>query len=151
MKFVKSSDRDSTQAQLQRLTREVHVWRQQRHANVLPFLGLYDIDEACPFLISPFLNSGHVGQYLGNHPHANRNHLLYDVAAGLKYLHDLDIIHGNPKAENVLVDKAGVPCICDFGICKIMDVCDSAIYTTAVYAAPESSIPPDSGGSSRET
>jgi hypothetical protein len=27
-------------------------------------------------LISPFLNSGHVGQYLGNHPHANRNHLV---------------------------------------------------------------------------
>ncbi|KAJ7841478.1 kinase-like domain-containing protein [Mycena olivaceomarginata] len=134
---------DGRRIQLQRLTREAHVWRQLRHANVLPFLGLYDIDEACPFLISPFLNSGHVGQYLGNHPHANRNHLLYDVAAGLKYLHDLDIIHGNLKAENVLVDKAGVACICDFGICKIMNVYDSAIHTTAVYAAPESSALPE--------
>lgn len=83
------------------------------------------------------------------------------MAAGLKYLHDLDIIHGNLKAvgrpcslghlslilrlnqENVLVDKAGVACVCDFGICKIMDVCDSAIHTTAAYAAPESSVPPE--------
>ncbi|KAJ7840712.1 kinase-like domain-containing protein [Mycena olivaceomarginata] len=120
-----------------RLTREIHVWRNFRHTNVLPSFGVYDMGVGSPILISPFFQFGHIGEYLKNHPHANRNHMLHDVAAGLKYLHDLDVIHGSLKAENVLIDKRGVACIGDFGIFNIIGAPDYSIPTRAVHMAPE--------------
>ncbi|KAJ7790298.1 hypothetical protein B0H14DRAFT_2396564, partial [Mycena olivaceomarginata] len=41
------------------------------------------------------------------------------VASGLQFLHDNQVVHGDLK-QNVLVNKRGVPCICDFGISKIL-------------------------------
>ncbi|KAJ7264481.1 kinase-like domain-containing protein [Mycena haematopus] len=113
-------------AQVQELTnslnRQSHVWTKLRHANVLPFLGLYDVGEAMPILIWPFCEFGHVRHYLRNYSQVNRKQLVHDVASGLKYLHDLDIVHGNLKVENILIDKRGVACITDFEIFRTMDL-----------------------------
>jgi serine/threonine protein kinase len=77
------------------------------------------------------------------------------VASGLEYLHAKDIVHGDVKVvrmihlppitnftfiqSNVLVDKGGIPSICDFGISKILD--RSGFTTSRVgtcpYMAPE--------------
>ncbi|KAJ7307742.1 kinase-like domain-containing protein, partial [Mycena albidolilacea] len=60
------------------------------------------------------------------------------IASGLKFLHENDVVHGDLK-QNVLVDKYGTPCICDFGISKV--VSRRGFTTTAVgtasYMAPE--------------
>jgi len=45
--------------------------------------------------------------------------LLADIALGLKYLHQLEVVHSNLKSSNILVDldsqKQYVPKLCDFG------------------------------------
>ncbi|KAJ7830168.1 kinase-like domain-containing protein [Mycena olivaceomarginata] len=122
---------------IRRLTREARVWVNLRHPNVLPFIGLFDIGAPTLILVSQFCDFGHVGEYLNSHADANRNHLVHNAAAGLKYLHDLDIVHGDLKPENVLVDKRGVACIADFGMFKIMDFFDFSLRPAAVYTAPE--------------
>ncbi|KAJ7730618.1 kinase-like domain-containing protein [Mycena maculata] len=108
---------------LKRLIREANIWSNLEHESVLPFIGVCnDVHIApCPVLISPFCGFGHVGRYLTKNPSADRDHhLVCGVASGLKFPHDNDIVHGDLKVENVLVDKRGVPCICDFGISKIL-------------------------------
>ncbi|KAJ7028226.1 kinase-like domain-containing protein [Mycena alexandri] len=140
------SNSDSTHGQelIRRLTREAHVWMKLSHSNVLPFLGLYDIGTDIPILLSPFCKSQNVGEYLKHQPDANKTRWyesLHDAAAGVKYLHDLDIVHGNLVTENVLVDKRGVPCIVDFGLFKIFDACDVPIPETTGHMAPEVSVP----------
>ncbi|KAJ7314810.1 kinase-like domain-containing protein [Mycena albidolilacea] len=130
-------DRNRVQEVIKRLTREVHVWRRLSHCNVLPFFGLCDIGSAIPSLVSPFCRYRHVVEYLKNRPDANRNHLIHGVATGLKYLHDLDLVHGNLKAQNVLVDKRGVACISEFGIFKILDECDLLSHPPTGHMAPE--------------
>ncbi|KAJ7820201.1 kinase-like domain-containing protein [Mycena leptocephala] len=133
-----NSNDDPTQVQalMNRLNREARLWTKLRHPNVLPFLGIYDVGRAIPILVSPFCKFGHVREYLQNHSHANRNQLVHGVAAGVKYLHDLGIVHGDLKAENVLIDKRGVASIVDFGIFSIVDVHDSPPDRT-MHMAPE--------------
>ncbi|KAJ7191531.1 kinase-like domain-containing protein [Mycena pura] len=124
-----------------RLRREADIWTRLHHPNVLPFLGICDDERVAPHpvLISPFYKFGHVGNYVTKHPSADRDELIYGVTCGLQFLHANDIVHGGLKVQNVLVDKRGVPCICDFGISKILN-CHG--YTslgvgTVPYMAPE--------------
>ncbi|KAG8868729.1 hypothetical protein FRB97_001959, partial [Tulasnella sp. 331] len=42
------------------------------------------------------------------------------IALGLAYLHALDVIHGDLKAANILLDDALRPKICDFGMSKVL-------------------------------
>ncbi|KAF8172259.1 kinase-like domain-containing protein, partial [Mycena galopus ATCC 62051] len=130
--------------------REVHVWSPLKHKNIVPFIGVCQDLAPWPVLISPFYDFGHIGTYLRNHPEANRQHLakefsnfhlpqVLDVASGLDFLHANDIVHGDLKPQNVLVDKQGTARICDFGISKILNRSGFTTFTvgTAPYMAPE--------------
>lgn len=72
-----------------------------------------------------------------------RQTILIGVARSLKYLHKNKIIHGDLKAENVLIDKDYEPRVTDFGISKIFNPYnlpsknDAANNTTLTYLAPE--------------
>jgi len=113
--FEQSSD------SLRRLKREASVWEELKHENLVPFFGIsYDV-APWPVLVSPFHDFGHVGAYLKTHATANRPEIVLGVASGVKYLHANDIVHGDLKVSNVLVDKRGVPRISDFGISKILN------------------------------
>ncbi|KAJ7195656.1 TKL/TKL-ccin protein kinase [Mycena pura] len=141
IKMIRISDDGSGQLEdiMRRLKREVDVWARLRHENVLPFIGVCDDIAPWPVLISPFYKFGHVGTYLRKNPSTDRLRLVRGVAAGLQYLHSHDIVHGDLKVHNVLVDKRGVPCICDFGISKILNRLGftTASVGTAPYMAPE--------------
>ncbi|KAJ6498752.1 kinase-like domain-containing protein [Mycena sanguinolenta] len=122
-----------------RLNREVDVWRRLKHKNLLPFIGVCKDIAPLPALISPFYKFGHIGEYLKKHPTVDRNDLVCGVASGLEFLHENNVIHGDLKVHNVLVDKRGVPCICDFGISKIINRrgFTTSSVGTAPYMAPE--------------
>ncbi|KAJ7224768.1 kinase-like domain-containing protein [Mycena rebaudengoi] len=122
----------------QRLKRETEVWSGLDHPNVLPFLGVWD-EPTWPALISPFYKFGDLGQYLRDHPTTDRGKMIRGVASGLEYLHRNDIVHGDLKIHNVVVDKSGSPCICDFGVSKIIDAqgFTTSIIGTVPYMAPE--------------
>ncbi|KAJ6453317.1 kinase-like domain-containing protein, partial [Mycena sanguinolenta] len=120
--------------------REVHVWHKLKHRNILPFIDVYDAGHGLPVLLSPFYDFAHIGRCLQSYPSAERHKLVHDCASGLKYLHDNEIMHGDLKPENILIDKNHFPCICDFGISRILDVqvfATSNRVGTIVYMAPE--------------
>ncbi|KAJ6474160.1 kinase-like domain-containing protein [Mycena sanguinolenta] len=134
-----SSDKPQLDAVRKRLDREGNLWKKIKHPNILPFLGVHEIGASIPALVSPYCKFGHIETYLSNHPKANRNELVHGVAAGLEFLHSQNIIHGDIKRENVLVDKRCVPCICDFGISRILDCTGFTTRTVGTYSymAPE--------------
>ncbi|KAJ6580532.1 kinase-like domain-containing protein [Mycena vulgaris] len=122
-----------------RLRREVEVWSRLKHKNILPFIGACDDLAPTPVLISPFYKFGHVATYLRKHPEINRRDLVLGIASGFEFLHASDIIHGDLKVQNVLVNKRGIPCICDFGVSKIINRRGFTMsnFGTAPYMAPE--------------
>jgi len=82
------------------------------------------------------MENGCVKQYLADHNEINRAGLQVGIAQGLEYLHTFSpqIIHGDLKAENVLVDKIGRPCLIDFGLSRMLD--DSTLWATTASTAP---------------
>ncbi|KAJ7730400.1 kinase-like domain-containing protein [Mycena olivaceomarginata] len=120
------------------LMREARVWTKLRHSNILPFIGLFDIGEPIPILISPFCGFGHIGGYL---------EILYALTYPPACI-DCDETApqcGGRVEENVLIDKRGVACIGDYGMFKIMDLFDFPLRPTTVYTAPELSAVLQSG------
>ncbi|KAI8815735.1 uncharacterized protein EV422DRAFT_346859 [Fimicolochytrium jonesii] len=92
---------------------EVEVWYKLRHPNIMLLLG------ACPsapqpFMIMPFMENGTLLSYSEKHPEQTLK-LLHESAQGLHYLHTSNIVHGDLKAVNILVDAAGIPKLADFG------------------------------------
>ncbi|THU93879.1 kinase-like protein, partial [Dendrothele bispora CBS 962.96] len=125
LKMVKVYGESDIQILLKEFLKEAILWRQLDHPNVLPFLGLYFLNDhkqrLC--LISPWMENGNVKQYL-NKPSdkpVDRVVLAYDVANGLAYLHKKKVIHGDLKGVNILVTISGRALVCDFGLSRVAD------------------------------
>ncbi|KAJ3562183.1 hypothetical protein NP233_g9738 [Leucocoprinus birnbaumii] len=87
--------------------------------NIEPLLGVFLYDDGNVGLVSPWTECGDLSQHLKANPDADRIRLILDVASGLQYLHQHNVIHGDLMASNVLVlDNHAV--ITDFKCAKIM-------------------------------
>ncbi|KAF7343706.1 Adenylate cyclase [Mycena sanguinolenta] len=103
---------------------EALIWRQLSHPNLLPFFGLYHLEDTksrlC--LISPWMENGDITRYLKNDSvGVNRLTLVLDIALGLEHLHSLKLVHGDLKAINVLVTQSGRAVLADFGLASVAD------------------------------
>ncbi|KAJ7502578.1 kinase-like domain-containing protein, partial [Mycena galericulata] len=103
---------------------EALIWRQLSHPNLLPFFGVYYLEDSrrrlC--LVSPWMENGNIARYLKtNPPGLNRLTLVLDVALGLQHLHGLKLVHGDLKAINVLVTRSGRAVLADFGLSSVTD------------------------------
>ncbi|KAG6917139.1 hypothetical protein DXG01_003729 [Tephrocybe rancida] len=79
---------------MQMIALEAVLWRQLSHPNLLPFYGLCIYNNRLA-LVSPWISNGTLSDFLEKEPMANRRLLCSDVADGIGYLHDNNIIHGD--------------------------------------------------------
>ncbi|KXN84851.1 Serine/threonine-protein kinase HT1 [Leucoagaricus sp. SymC.cos] len=123
--------------------KEVILWAHSSHLNVLPFLGMFLDSQGNPpqiCLVSPFMKNGNLRNYASRLPQKSRLPLILDVVNGLRYLHDLGVVHGDLKGENVLISNEGRGLITDFGISHINTTTaatGSLFLTTLRFSAPE--------------
>ncbi|TDL17583.1 kinase-like protein [Rickenella mellea] len=129
---------------LQRFSHEAVIWRQLRHPNILPFYGVHaggDESGGDEFgelsLVSPWMDTGNILNYVDANPQADRISLLADVTQGLKYLHLFEptVVHGDIKAANVLITPSLNACLADFGLASLRDSQESTWDTTTEKAA----------------
>ncbi|EJU03723.1 kinase-like protein, partial [Dacryopinax primogenitus] len=102
------------------IAREVSVWARLHDKNVLRFLGVRPQDDGNSlWLVSPWMEKGDVKTYLTNNPNINR----FSLAShnGVAYLHKNNIVHGDLKANNILVTSDGQPQLADFGLSVVLD------------------------------
>ncbi|KAG6863455.1 hypothetical protein C0993_011404, partial [Termitomyces sp. T159_Od127] len=95
--------------------REAITWAQLWHQNILPLCRIARIGRQLAF-VSPWAVNGNLKDYLSENPGTNRLLLCLDTAAGMEYLHQNNIVHGNLKGSNVLIDSAGRAALGGFGI-----------------------------------
>ncbi|EJD49352.1 kinase-like protein [Auricularia subglabra TFB-10046 SS5] len=132
------------------MPREHEIWKSLSHENILQLCGTVDSQvpklaglRTCIF-VSPFMKRGNLGDYLKYNPLADRLPLMIDVACGLEYLHKVKaLVHGDIKAENILISDEGRALLADFGLSTTVSVGSQAtgfhvrqLYTLA-YCAPE--------------
>ncbi|KAJ6556841.1 kinase-like domain-containing protein [Mycena vulgaris] len=99
------------------LRKEIDVWLNLRHPNILQFLGANTLDDK-PFIVMPYVPYN-ARQFLQRHTGIDPIYILRDISLGLEYLHSRKICHGDLKGINVLVDDLGRAQLCDFGLTRI--------------------------------
>ncbi|KAJ7232272.1 kinase-like domain-containing protein, partial [Mycena rebaudengoi] len=102
----------------QAVLRETKLWLTLRHPNILPFLGANHLDSE-PFIVMPYMPHGNAREFLQKYAEQSPLPILADAARGLLYLHSKDIVHGDLKADNILIDNGGTAVLCDFGLSRI--------------------------------
>ncbi|KZT54454.1 kinase-like protein, partial [Calocera cornea HHB12733] len=143
---------------LQHFVAELTSWTKLCHENILELYGVYDHAPYGFAMVSPWMEHGHILQYLESHPDVPRLPLLLDVAVGLNYLHSLlpsPIIHGDLRGQNILVRSSGQACLADFGLSRSLaeiqtdDSSESSGFWATCgnprYMSPERLLPDDHG------
>ncbi|KAF9646888.1 kinase-like protein [Thelephora ganbajun] len=142
VKSLRVCERDDTNEINKKYCKEVIVCKRANHPNILSIEGVAPkLFEFC--MVSQWMTNGDILGYVTKHPGANRLELLIGVTRGLNYLHNNEVIHGDLKSPNILIDASGSPRLSDFGLCSITKNIDSVNASTPNrnctirYCAPE--------------
>ncbi|KXN85983.1 Ribosomal protein S6 kinase alpha-5 [Leucoagaricus sp. SymC.cos] len=123
--------------------KELILWAHSSHPNVLPFYGVFvqgakGSPQTC--LVSPFMKNGNLRDYAPRLSQKSRLPLISDVVHGLHYLHELGVVHGDLKGQNILISDEGRGLITDFGASHITTATAASgtlSATTLRFTAPE--------------
>jgi len=151
----------------QKLGERAQEWQKLNHPNVLAFFGISNDFGYLPALIVAYCSNGNIIEFLKDKKESNDIILglvccflfilcldsLYEytlqilqVARGLEYLHNNNIVHGDLRGSNIMVTDEGVPCLTDYELVYIIDhneFTTSKIAGPARWTAPESLDPPE--------
>ncbi|KAG8774316.1 hypothetical protein FRC12_002053 [Ceratobasidium sp. 428] len=105
---------------MQRTARELRIWSNLKHKNVLELYGL-GVFQGYLAIVSPWMVYGSVVSVVKKWPDMNRYILCRQLIAAIEYLHHVDVIHGDIKGENVLVAEDGILKLADFGLSVMHD------------------------------
>ncbi|OJW69903.1 MAG: hypothetical protein BGO68_03215 [Candidatus Amoebophilus sp. 36-38] len=117
-----------TNEQIAAFKKEAIIIANLRHPNIISFLAFFQMPESISSsrqdaLIMEYASQGSLWSLLKKHQGDNnwdtpwqlRYQIALDMADGLSYLHQWDIVHCDLKSENILLDATGRAKITDFG------------------------------------
>lgn len=85
------------------------------HANLL-HANYFSVYKNQPFLVMPYCEKGSLASYVGKAQNETDVwKCIRDIARGLEYLHEKDIVHRDIKPDNILLDDNGLCMITDLG------------------------------------
>jgi hypothetical protein len=140
LKFVPQSVRENDEL-LRRLYNEIRLGRQVAHPNVC---RMFDLDEyeGRPFIVMEFVDGEDLESLtrrIGGLPRAKALDLAREICAALAASHDRNVIHGDLKPANIMIDGHGHARISDFGLSALAAgmTRTTLIAGTPAYMAPE--------------
>ncbi|KAL5497895.1 hypothetical protein ACEPAH_2826 [Sanghuangporus vaninii] len=148
-------DSETKRQKHRELCKEAFIWKPLDHPNVLPFLGICSEEFLSVGLVSPFMDNGDLLTYLRRNPNIDKFDMAKQICSGLAYLHnnEPEVIHGDLKCANILIDGSGSPRIADFGLARLVNAgtltASTGINGTLRWMAPELVHPSVHGGDGR--
>ncbi|KAN0141932.1 Protein kinase-like domain containing protein [Lactarius tabidus] len=121
---------------------EVNIWKSLYHPNVHEFLGASSASGDPPwFLVSKYYPHGSLVKYLKGLSDADATKvdalkMIHEISNGMAYLHKQDVLHGDLKAANILVDDDTRCVISDFGQSEMK----SEVYRISPISRPRGTL-----------
>jgi len=139
-----NSDVLSTEAEiLERFRREGEALRQLNHPNIVKFITAVE-SYGQYYLVMEYIDGGNLQTLLTEQGSLSSRRTIeigLDLADALTNAHALGIIYRDLKPANVLLTKAGIPRLTDFGIAQLADssrLTQSGVMVGTVdYLSPE--------------
>ncbi|KAJ7936978.1 kinase-like domain-containing protein [Mycena leptocephala] len=113
--------------EMSKFSKEVLTWVHLKHPYVLPFFGLDEqfFEGYPPCIITPYMRNGTMIDFIKTRnatlPDKQVDKLLFETAQGLAYLHSQNIVHGDLRGGNVLIDNREHAQLADFGLAIVTD------------------------------
>jgi eukaryotic-like serine/threonine-protein kinase len=129
---------------LERFRNERQILASLDHPNIARLLDGGTTEDGVPFLVMELVDGDSIDSYCDAHQLnvTARLELFRQVCMAVQYAHQHLVIHRDIKPTNILVTKAGVPKLLDFGIARILDPSGLSQETLSMpmtpdYASPE--------------
>ncbi|XP_010779902.1 ephrin type-B receptor 3-like, partial [Notothenia coriiceps] len=145
---IKTLKAGYTERQRRDFLGEASIMGQFDHPNVIRLEGV--LTRSCPVLIiTEFMENGALDSFLrlndGRFTMTQLVGMLRGIAAGMKYLSDMNYVHRDLAARNILVNSNLVCKVSDFGLSRFLDDTSAdATYTSSLggkipirWTAPE--------------
>ncbi|MEA2097023.1 MAG: protein kinase, partial [Candidatus Cloacimonadota bacterium] len=100
-------------------TREASIMSALRHPNIVEFYGVCLEPECC--IVMEYMTSGSLHKLLHSDEEITwelRERIALDIAQGLDYLHENNVVHRDLKSLNILLDENKRAKLTDFGLSK---------------------------------
>lgn len=122
---------------LQLLLQEAHKTQQLAHPNIVRVFDV-DSDQHHHFIVMEFLDGESLEQVIKRYkpkglPLKSACNLLQQIAQALNYAHQIGIVHADLKPANIMVNRAGVVKVLDFGVSQTLQL------NHDIYAAEQQS------------
>ncbi|KLO08018.1 kinase-like protein [Schizopora paradoxa] len=118
--------------------KEIRVVSRLDHPNVLRPFGYVAQEDSRYYIVSEWMQKGSVRQCMTQQTFSTGElfAMSLGIAKGLAYLHSAGAVHGDLKADNVLVSDDGTPMLTDFGSARMKESMTSkGYYSTETFRA----------------
>lgn len=115
------------------LSKEVRIPLEYPHPNII---GLHLVDEGNGVVYLELASKGSLKAARHLLSREEFLNIAHGIAAGLTHLHDHGFVHGDVKADNVLITEAGVAKISDFGTTVTVEEFDPDNIQGTVFYLP---------------
>ncbi|CEP03702.1 hypothetical protein PBRA_003309 [Plasmodiophora brassicae] len=123
------------------LDSEIAIMKMFDHVNIVKLISVHRTSRHI-YLVIEYCANGDLSSHLRHGPlsESRARHLLRQLARGLSFLHERNMLHRDLKPQNLLLsDNATVLKIADFGFARYMpsESLQATVCGTPLYMAPE--------------
>jgi WD40 repeat protein len=130
-----------------RFRAEVEAMAGLDHSNIIPVYECGEVDGQAYYTMK-FIEGGQLTARMRDDSWAqpDKIRLLVKVARAVEHAHRHGVLHRDLKPSNIMVDAAGEPYVCDFGLARRLEGDSSLTLSGAALGTPEYMAPEQAGG-----
>jgi len=144
IKIIKKSSLENLK-DIELVKSEIDIMKLCRHPNVVKLIDHFENSEYI-FIVMELLKGGNLGEYFNKNKfqitEKRAAKIMYQLASGVKYLHQYGILHRDIKPDNIMLSDSTEDApvkVMDFGLSKIMGPQEKVAdgYGSLSFVAPE--------------